>query len=102
MKKIKGTVMGLGGPISVIMKDKVKYKGKKCAGLWLPSDRTISLQNQIEREVKQTFYHELIHAALHDTGLKHFFDSELEEALCDGLGMALYVAEAADLTEDDE
>ncbi len=69
------------------------------AGLSEICDRTISVDETLPKEVQlETFYHELIHTMLGHLGLSALLKEGEEEAIAQGLGMALcYVVQANDL-----
>lgn len=92
--RIPTTVMGLGGLITVEVVEKLYYKGKLCAGLWLPITRTIKLLKQTKVEMQYSYYHELFHAAAHDSGLRNMLKPNLEEALADMSAMSMMRAKA--------
>jgi hypothetical protein len=83
-------VMGMGGPITVELCDKlVDEDGAHCLGLWIFRERRIKLERHKDRaQVWATFYHELVHAALDDSGLSNLLTEPQQEALCDALANA--------------
>lgn len=94
MKKLPKEVQGLGGPIKVVILPALEKteKGEEVAGRWLDAERTIQvLSAQNGREQWRTFYHELAHAALHDSGMTHLLSEDSEEALADLMGLARVV-----------
>lgn len=89
MKKLPKTVNGLGGPIKVRVVPKLKLKGVKVAGLWYSYARKIEIAGFLPiREQRHTLYHELVHAALDDSGLHNTLTKESQEVLCDLLATA--------------
>lgn len=89
MKKLPKKTMGLGGAITVKLVSKLKYKGTKVAGLWHSYARLIEVSDSLPlREQRHTYYHELVHAALDDSGLQHTLTKESQEVLCDLLATA--------------
>lgn len=76
--------MGLGGEIKVVYVQGLKLKGEKLHGLWDPRTRTIKLNTKnTPFEMEHTYYHELQHAALDDSGQWNLLTKEGAEALCD-------------------
>ena len=90
MRKIPKTVMGLGGEITVKMVHKLRDKKKKrVAGLWTPGSRLIQIDcSEPEREQLHTYYHELAHAALWDSGQHNLLTEDGNEAIVDLIAMA--------------
>lgn len=91
MKKIPKEVQGLGGPIKVEVLEKLKKgtDGTESAGLWRAMKRTIQISSkQSFREQRRSLYHELVHAAVDDSGLAHLLTQPMEEALADLIAMA--------------
>lgn len=90
-KKFPTKVMGLGGPIDILrlpMLEKTN-QGEEVAGRWLEAERIIHVwAGQSPREQWRTLYHELVHAALTDSGMTHLLTNESEEALADLIGLA--------------
>ena len=87
--KLPKTIMGLGGPIRVKVVERLKVKGDRVHGSWDPRKRLISLDAENTAvETEQTFYHELMHAALDDSGQWNLLTKEGAEALCDLVAMA--------------
>lgn len=89
MKKIPKTINGIGGPIRVRLKPKLKIKGVKAAGLWYSYERKIEILSSLPlREQWHTLYHELAHAMLDDSGLHNTLTKESQEVLCDLIATA--------------
>ena len=77
-------VRGTGGAIKVRRLKKVKSAGVDCWGDWDDSTRTIRLDKTAVIEHQwRVLFHELAHAALHDSGLQNAFEDRAIEALCD-------------------
>ena len=83
-------VMGLGGPITVEIADKLTDEdGGHCWGLWMAPQRLVKIERHTSRDhMWATLYHELIHAALDDSGLSNMLTEPQQEALCDALATA--------------
>jgi hypothetical protein len=83
-------VMGMAGPIAVEVCDKLTDEdGSHCLGLWIFRERRIKLERHANmQQVWATFYHELVHAALDDSGLSNLLTEPQQEALCDALANA--------------
>ena len=86
--KIPKKVMGLGGPITVKVVPKLRRKKDKLSGLWLPDTREIHLLDQKHSEMLHTYFHELAHAALYDSGQHNLLSQDGNEAIADLMGMA--------------
>lgn len=82
--------MGLGGPITIEVLEKLLDEdGGHCWGLWLAPERRIKIEKNAKREhMWGTFYHELVHAALDDSGLSNLLTEPQQEALCDAMSTA--------------
>lgn len=79
-------VQGLGGPITVSWVAEFDNEDDTF-GLSNMQRRTIKLLKDLPEDVElSTFYHELLHFALWDSGQHHRFDRETTEALCDLVG----------------
>ena len=60
------------------------------AGLTETWKRQITIDSGLTPEAQvETFYHELVHAILEQTGVAHALDDKQNEAVAQGLGMAL-------------
>lgn len=82
------TVQGLGGPISV-RKDSVVSPSESLMGLAQLRNREIRVEDHpaaAEATQVATFYHELMHFALWDSGHHVRFDDDQMEVLCDLVG----------------
>ena len=76
---LPATVQGMAGPITVSRPQKIEGGAW---GMWVASQRTILVFRGLSRRVAwQVLYHEMIHAALWDSGIN--LDSETEERVCD-------------------
>lgn len=83
------TVMGLGGPITVDVADKLTDEdGAHCWGLWLATTRVVRIEKQDRRHMWATLYHELVHAALDDSGLSNLLTEPQQEGICDAIATA--------------
>ena len=79
-------VQGLGGPIAVATVTDFDTEDEQF-GLSNMQRRTIKLLADMPDDVMvSTFYHELFHFALWDSGQHHKFDKDTVEALCDLAG----------------
>lgn len=86
--KLPNTIPGLAGPIKVDRPVRVERDCPDTIGLWLARERRIVVQSTLKRQVAiQTLVHELIHAAIHDTGI--CLSHEKEEAICDSAASAM-------------
>lgn len=84
-------VEGAGGPIRVVVvRGYVTHEdGEECMGTYEHETRTIRVASRLRgRQRWHTFYHELIHAALTDSGLWNQLGKQKQEALCDALATA--------------
>ena len=76
------SVMGLGGPIAIVRSRRIVEVGDECWGLWDREKRRISILASIPREHQwRTYFHELGHAALTDSGVEELVDDKVHEAL---------------------
>lgn len=90
MIRIPKIVKGLGGDIRVVLVDKLKHKGEKVAGLWHSYDRKIEIAANLPLRAKRlTLYHEVVHAALDDSGLHYTLPKASQEVLCDLIATAI-------------
>jgi hypothetical protein len=85
----------LGTTYSVVVCD----LGEHLDGFTEPSQRTIKVDSKLRQDAQvETFYHELIHAMMAHVGLSSLLKERKEEAIAQGLGMALaYVVTANEL-----
>lgn len=91
MKKFPKQVKGIGGKIKVMLLPMLEKtdKGEETAGRYYADKREIHvLSTQTVKEQWLTLYHELIHAALADSGMTHLLTQESEEAFSDLIGLA--------------
>jgi len=90
-------VEGIAGPIKVVIvvgprdHDDVTHDPVKdpCHGTYSASKRQIELDPSIvEAHRIHTYFHELAHAALMDSGVSHLLSDRVEEAVCDAIATA--------------
>lgn len=63
--------------------------GDTAWGLWKLETRVIELEQNAPRALQwTTLYHELVHAALDDSGLGNLFTDAQQEAICDAMASA--------------
>jgi Zn-dependent peptidase ImmA (M78 family) len=87
--KFPKKVLGLAGPITVRFKGNPTVKGEVVAGYWRTASRLIVVSSSIEpRQQVHTYFHELVHAALDDSGQCNLLTDEGQEALCDLIATA--------------
>lgn len=81
------SVQAPGGLIKVITtKDNIKHENAECWGLYDPEMRTITIDMKAApRQRWLTFFHELTHVALIDSGLNNGMSDALHEAICDAV-----------------
>lgn len=85
-RKLPDTVEGLGGAISVITTDEVRLSDN-AIGMAQQQARKLFIEKGLHPVTAvSTFYHELFHFALYDSGLHHDFDDTQTERLCDLVG----------------
>ena len=88
---IPATVETLGGTVDVIIVPKlVNSANEPCWGLWDPVARSITLERRPPRVMWATYYHELCHAMLDDSGIANLFSDDMKEVLCDALATARF------------
>lgn len=94
---IPKSVMGAGGPIKVKLVDAIEADaGKPTAGdnsvtfgIWEGHKRLIRIVKTLELSFQwNVLQHELVHAALFDSGVTNLLPPEQEECLCDALASA--------------
>lgn len=94
---IPAKVSGIAGPIKVVIvakprdHDDVTHDPETdpCHGTYSASKRRIELDEGIvEAHRIHTYFHELAHAALMDSGVAHLLSSKVEEAVCDAIATA--------------
>lgn len=79
-----------GGTIAVICKPTLRHAdGTECWGMWDAANRTIEIASSAARRHQwRTFYHELTHAALDDSGISQGMTDAMQETLCEALATA--------------
>lgn len=90
LPKIPTRVQGAGGPILVRMvKRPTGDAGEECWGTWCEETRTVRLERGAAPQHRwKTLVHELVHAAVDDTGLHELLTEDGEEALCKAISSA--------------
>src|SRR5690242_3163492 len=84
---IPATAFSHLGPVPVIPDGMPREE----LGLWEPGPRTIKIQDDAVPAAKwQTFWHESMHTALSDAGVK--LPPKVEESVCDAIGTYLAAA----------
>lgn len=88
--KLPKTIHAPAGPVTVVLQDVVKNeKGEELWGVWEGEDRTIRIDESASLRYQwHTFFHELMHVALCDSGIAHLLPDESQEALCDAVATA--------------
>ena len=82
--KLPKRVMMPGGWVSVRWKRHLKAGGVRCAGTYEWDRRRLSLDPALPPAAAwHTYYHELFHAALHDSGTHGRYKGKVRETLCD-------------------
>lgn len=82
------SVEGLGGPIRVVRVRGwvIADDGDMCNGLYDHDTRSIRISSYIRgRQRWHTFYHELTHAALTDSGAWNELTAKKAETICDAI-----------------
>lgn len=82
---------GLGGPITVAEEENpVDEDGQKLLGSWDANTRRLVVRAGLNPNVAAaTFFHEVVHSLLWDSGVQHFFSKKKLEAICDAVGTGL-------------
>ena len=84
--RIPKRVEGMGGPITVKLVRRVRVEGVACWGSWHSDKRAVSLDCGAPREHQwRTFFHELTHSALDDSGLGAQLSEAGNEAICEAM-----------------
>lgn len=83
---------GAGGPITVRLRRRPKHEdGTEVWGLWDDAARRITIDGTAKREHQwRVLFHELTHAALHDSGIENLLEAKAVEAICDAISTARY------------
>lgn len=83
-------VMGPGGLVTVVLtKAGIKHESAECWGLYDSEARTITIDARAKpRQRWLTFFHELAHVAMLDSGLDNGINDALHEAICDAIATA--------------
>jgi len=81
---------GTGGAIRIRKRKRPKaWDGTDVWWMWDDSKRLITIDTTASREHQwRVLFHELTHAALHDSGMENLFDDKGVEALCDAFATA--------------
>lgn len=96
--RVPREVQGVGGLIRVRFAKNIRVDGDRCYGAWNDERRIIQLAFGMTREHQwKILYHELVHAAVHDTGIRRLLTEDSEEALCDALATARVAEHRAQL-----
>ena len=84
------TVMGLSGPITVQIVDRLHDDdGTHCWGLWQQVGRRVQVERSTDKAHQwNVLFHELVHAALDDSGVANLLTEPHVEALCDAIASA--------------
>ena len=81
------TIMGPGGRVKVLMQKKVTHEDNTdCWGIWDEGTRTVKVATHaLPRQQWHTFYHEVTHIAMTDSGLDDVLSNEVHEAICNAV-----------------
>ena len=80
---------GILGPITVRRPPKVTLYGAACLGSYLIPERRIDIERGLEPGAAiRTFYHELAHSWLHDSGIDT--SGEWAESVCDAVALGMF------------
>jgi len=83
MPDLPTEVSSLLGPVKVEVVDIGGDDGENC-GEWHHNRRTIKVKAGLPDSVTQhTFWHEIMHMILNDSGVSHALTKRQEEAVCD-------------------
>jgi Zn-dependent peptidase ImmA (M78 family) len=84
------SVTGLGGAITVEVVESLKDDdGTPCWGLWNQIGRRVRVERSADKRHEwAVLYHELVHAALDDSGVSNLLSEPHVEALCDAIASA--------------
>ena len=87
---LPATVEAPGGTITVILKPTLRHPdGSECWGMFDLANRTIEIATTAsKRHQWRTYYHELCHAALDDSGISQGMTEAMQETLCECLASA--------------
>lgn len=89
--KLPAVVEGIAGPITVGRPPAVvDEKGHPLFGEWRPLNRHLVVLSTLDRRAAWvTFYHELVHSWLQDTGVTHMLTKAEEESTCETVALGL-------------
>ena len=86
-------VQGAGGPIEVAVVDKVSVEAgedEDVLGCFKPTIRRIEVLRELRGDQRWlVFYHELVHAALWDSGVGNAVSGQVQEMICDSVASGL-------------
>ena len=84
------TVEAPGGTITVILKPTLRHPdGTECWGMFDLAARTIEIATTAtKRHQWRTFYHELTHSALDDSGISQGITEAMQESICECIATA--------------
>lgn len=82
--KLPKIANGMAGPIKIRLVKKLKDEGVRLHGGWYAAKRTIKLDSTDSAwKLQHTYWHEMMHAALDDSGQDALLTEAGKEALCD-------------------
>ena len=86
-------VQGAGGPIEVAVVAKVAVEAGEddhVLGCFRPTIRRIEVLKELRGDQRWlVFYHELVHAALWDSGAANAMNEQVQEIVCDSVAVGL-------------
>ena len=86
---IPESVESAGGTVRIELGEAPVTDGLACDGLWDSARQVISLDASVpDRHRWRTYFHELTHVALTDSGLDELLEPKLHEAICNAVATA--------------
>lgn len=87
--KLPETVFASGGDVIIVLKPRIKHGTEELWGSWEESTRVVEIDSTASpRHQWRTFYHELTHVALTDSGADELLTDGTTEMICDAISTA--------------
>jgi len=89
--KLPATVDGIAGSIRIDRPPVVELgQGTDLLGHWIPAERRVLVRSTLNRDVAWlTFWHELTHSWLEDSGAANLFSPRQQEVIADAIATGL-------------
>lgn len=90
LPKLPVEAFSLIGPVLVTSLDAIRAEKEELYGRFLPAERRIEISPGMTREIEwATYWHEVAHIILTDSGANNSLDERQVEAVCDAVGTYL-------------